>query len=159
MEEVVNNEYEDEREITPENEYEGVIHRDMTENEKETIRDTLDKVIEECPDDTSPVEMQDCVNDEVYDENQKNDEEKEENETTESESTTFGEGKGVNDERGGKYIALVEEAKKIQDQVKNLKMKNTIQLVILMHPLFQVTGFMIFLINIRKSSLNVQFFG
>ena len=103
--------------------------------------------------------MQECVNDEVYDENQKNDEEKEENETTESESTTFGEGKEVNDERGGKYIALVEEAKKIQDQVKNLKMKNTIQLVILMHPLFQVTGFMIFLINIRKSSLNVQFFG
>ena len=68
MEEVVNNEYEDEREITPENEYEGVIHRDMTENEKETIRDTLDKVIEECPDDTSPVDMEEGVNNEDDDE-------------------------------------------------------------------------------------------
>ena len=63
---------------------------------KETIQDTLDKVIEELPDDTSPVEMEECVNDKVYDKNEKNDEKKKENETTYSESTTFGEGKGVN---------------------------------------------------------------
>ena len=40
----------------------------------------------------------------------KNDEEKEENETAYYESTTFNEGKGVNNERGGEDVALVEEA-------------------------------------------------
>ena len=54
--------------------------------------------------------MEECVNDKVYDKNEKNDEEKERNETTDSESTTFGEDKGVNYERGGKDIALFEEA-------------------------------------------------
>ena len=36
--------------------------------------------------------MKECVNDIVYDENERNDEEKEENRTTDSESTTFDEG-------------------------------------------------------------------
>ena len=54
--------------------------------------------------------MEECVNDKVDDENEKNDEEKEENETTDSENTTIGEGKGVNDERGGQYLALAEDA-------------------------------------------------
>ena len=45
MEEGVNNEDNDKKEMTPENEYESVIHRYITENEKETNRDILDKVI------------------------------------------------------------------------------------------------------------------
>ena len=39
-----------------------------------------------------------------------NDEEKEDNETTDYERTTFDEGKGMNDERGGEAVALVKEA-------------------------------------------------
>ena len=70
----------------------------------------MDRVIEEFLDDTSPVEMEECINDKVYYENEKNDEEKEENETKYSERTTFGEGKGVNDERGDKVVSLVEES-------------------------------------------------
>ena len=38
------------RKKTAENENEGVIHRDITENEPETNWDVLKKVIEECPD-------------------------------------------------------------------------------------------------------------
>ena len=53
--------------------------------------------------------MEEFVNDKVYDENEKNDEEKEENETTDSERTKIDQGKGVNDERGGDYVALFEE--------------------------------------------------
>ena len=45
MEKGLNNEDEDEKEITSENEYEGVIHRDITDNIKENIQDILDKVI------------------------------------------------------------------------------------------------------------------
>ena len=71
MEEGVNNEDNDKKEITSENEYQGVIHRDIIEYEKETIWDTMDKVIEECPNATSPVDMEECVNDKVYDENEK----------------------------------------------------------------------------------------
>ena len=36
---------------------EGIIHRDIIENEKETNQDTVEKAIEEFPDDTSPVDM------------------------------------------------------------------------------------------------------
>ena len=70
----------------------------------------MDNIIYEFPDDISPVNMEECVNNKVYDKNEKNDGEKYENEKKDSESTTFDEGKGVNDERGGKYVALVEEA-------------------------------------------------
>ena len=72
MEGCLNDEYDDEKEKTADNVNEGVINRDITENEKETNQDTLKKLIEECPDDTSPVEMEDCVNDEVDDENKRN---------------------------------------------------------------------------------------
>ena len=41
----VNNEDDDEKEITSENEDGGVVHINITENEKETIRNTLNKVI------------------------------------------------------------------------------------------------------------------
>ena len=64
MEEGVKNEYGDGKEITAENEYEGEIHRYITENEKETNRYTLDKVIEGFPVYTSPVEMEEGVNNE-----------------------------------------------------------------------------------------------
>ena len=107
MEEYVNNEDDDEKEITEKNEYECVIHIDIIEYEKDTIRDTLDKVIEEFPDETFPVDIQECVTDKVDDGNEKNDEEKEENEKTDYESTTIGEVKVVKDERGGKYYSLV----------------------------------------------------
>ena len=62
MEKCVNNKEDDKKEITSENEDEGVIHRDITEYKKETNQDTLDKVIEESPDDTSPIDMEECVN-------------------------------------------------------------------------------------------------
>ena len=55
--------------------------------------------------------MKECVNDKVYEENEKNDEEKEENETTDSESTKMSEGKRVNNKRGGEDVDLVEEEK------------------------------------------------
>ena len=45
MEKCVNNEEDDKKEITAENEYEGVIHIFSTEYEKETNQDTLDKAI------------------------------------------------------------------------------------------------------------------
>ena len=48
--------------------------------------------MEEWPYDTSPVDMEECVNGKVYDDNEKSYEEKEENGTTDSEITTFGEG-------------------------------------------------------------------
>ena len=57
----------------------------------------MDKVIEGCPDDTSPFEMEEGVKDINDDKNEIYDEEKEENETTDYESTTIGEDKGVND--------------------------------------------------------------
>ena len=44
-EEGVNDKNDEKKEIISENGYEGVIHRDITENEKYTIQDTLDKVI------------------------------------------------------------------------------------------------------------------
>ena len=50
MEQGVNNEDADEKEITADNEDEGVIHKDITENEIETNWDALDKVIECCLD-------------------------------------------------------------------------------------------------------------
>ena len=59
------------------NEYEGEINREITDYKKETNQDALDKVIEECPDRISSVEMEECVNDKVYDKNETNDEEKE----------------------------------------------------------------------------------
>ena len=43
MEEGVNNKEDDEQET--QNEYEGLIHRDITDNERETNQDTWDKVI------------------------------------------------------------------------------------------------------------------
>ena len=52
--------------------------------------------MEEFPDDVSPVDMEECVNYKVHDENEKNDEEKEENETIDSESNKIDEGKVVN---------------------------------------------------------------
>ena len=41
----------------------GVIHRDITDNEKETNRDNLNNSIEKFPDDTAPAEMEECGND------------------------------------------------------------------------------------------------
>ena len=69
MQECVNNEDYDEKEKTVDNINEDVIHRDITENEKETNWVTLEKLIEEFPYDTSPVQMEEGVNDEVGDEN------------------------------------------------------------------------------------------
>ena len=48
MEEGVNNEDDDKKEITAENEDEGEIQKDITKYEKETNLDALDKVIEDC---------------------------------------------------------------------------------------------------------------
>ena len=48
--------------------HERVIHRNSTKNEKEIIQDTLDKVLEEYPDYTSPVDMEEGVNNEYDDE-------------------------------------------------------------------------------------------
>ena len=45
-----------------------IIHRVITEKGKETNRDTLDKVIEGYTDNTSPVEMEEGVNNEDDDE-------------------------------------------------------------------------------------------
>ena len=68
MEKCVNNEDDDKKEITTQNEDEGVIHRDITEYEKDTNRDTLNKVTEECSDETSPIKMEEGVNNEEDDE-------------------------------------------------------------------------------------------
>ena len=46
------------RKKTVENKNEGEINIDITEKEKCTNWDTLEKVIVECPDDTSPVQME-----------------------------------------------------------------------------------------------------
>ena len=40
-----------------------MIHRDITDNEKETNRDNLNNSIEKFPDDTAPAEMEECGND------------------------------------------------------------------------------------------------
>ena len=53
------------------NKNEGVIHIDITENKKETNRDTLNNLIEEFPDDTTSEEMEECLNDEDDDEQRK----------------------------------------------------------------------------------------
>ena len=57
---------------TTENKNEGVTHRDITENKRETNQDTLKKVTEELPDDKYPVGMEECVNDDLDDENKHN---------------------------------------------------------------------------------------
>ena len=57
MEECVNNEDDDEKKKA-ENINEGVIHRYITEKEKETNWDNLEKVIEELSYDTHPVDME-----------------------------------------------------------------------------------------------------
>ena len=56
MEKCLNNEDDADTEITSENEDECEIQRDITEYEKDTMRDNLDKLIGKCPDDTSPVD-------------------------------------------------------------------------------------------------------
>ena len=45
----------DETQKTSEKRKRGVIHRVITENQNEINRDTLDKLIEQFPDDTTPV--------------------------------------------------------------------------------------------------------
>ena len=62
MEEFVNNEDDEKKEIIANNEYEGVVHRDVTEDLK--TWDTLDKVIEECLDYISPIDIEKGVNNE-----------------------------------------------------------------------------------------------
>ena len=89
--------------------------------------------------------------DKVYDENKKNDEEKEINKTTDYKSTTFGEGIGLNNERGGENVDLFEEAERSSRPISEALNEKMIRLVNLMRPLVQVTGFMIFLINMKKS--------
>ena len=42
------------------NENEGVIHRDITENEIETNWDTLNRVTKEFPDNTPPIVIEEC---------------------------------------------------------------------------------------------------
>ena len=69
MEKCVDNEEDVKTEITAENEDEGVIHTVIIQYEKENNWDTLDKVIEECPDDTSPTYMEEVVNNKDDDEN------------------------------------------------------------------------------------------
>ena len=69
MEECVHNENNDEKET--ENEYEGVIQIYITQNEHETNQHTFDKVIEVCPYDTTPVEMEEGINNEEYHEKEK----------------------------------------------------------------------------------------
>ena len=64
MEEGVKNDVNDEKEITAENEDLGVINRYVIENEVETNQDILDKVLSEWPDDTSPIGMEEGVNNE-----------------------------------------------------------------------------------------------
>ena len=54
----------DKKQITPYRINKGVIHKYIEDNEKETNRDTSNKVIEEFPDDTTPYDMKECGNDE-----------------------------------------------------------------------------------------------
>ena len=49
------------------NNNEGVIHRYITDNKKETNWVIFIRVIEECPYKKTPAEMEECVNDEYYD--------------------------------------------------------------------------------------------
>ena len=70
MEKCVNNEDDEDKEKT-ENKNGGVIHRYITENEKETNRDTLEKLIEELLHYTTRSEMEKCVNNEDYNEKEK----------------------------------------------------------------------------------------
>ena len=42
-----------------------MIHRYMNENEKEKSWETLDNIMEECPDIASPDIMEDCGNDKL----------------------------------------------------------------------------------------------
>ena len=79
MEEVVNNEEYHEQNITAENKDEIVIHRDITQNEHKNNRDNFDKITEEFTEDTSPVDMEEYVNDKNYYDSGENDEGKEEN--------------------------------------------------------------------------------
>ena len=66
MEEGVNNEEDDKKEITADNEDEGVIHRDIKEYEKYTIWYTWNKLIEECPYKNYSVDMEGGINNEDY---------------------------------------------------------------------------------------------
>ena len=54
-----------------ENKKEGIIHRDIKDNEIETNWNIFKKVIEERPDDTISADMEECVNDEDDDEKEK----------------------------------------------------------------------------------------
>ena len=47
-----------------------MIHRKMNENETENNQDTFKQVIDEFPDDTLPVMMEDDLNEEIDDRNQ-----------------------------------------------------------------------------------------
>ena len=62
MQKCVNIKEDDKKEITAENKDEVLIHRVSTQYEKETNQDTLNKVIEEFPYDTSPIDMEEVVN-------------------------------------------------------------------------------------------------
>ena len=53
--------YYDEKKL--ENKNEGVIQRDITTNEIKNNQYTLNKVMESCIDETTPAEMEECVND------------------------------------------------------------------------------------------------
>ena len=64
MQECVSNEDDDKKEITADNEGEGVIHRDITDCENVNIWDTVGKVIQEFPDDTSSIDMKEGVENE-----------------------------------------------------------------------------------------------
>ena len=69
IEECVNIEEDYKKEKIEENEDKSVIYRDITDNQDKTNRDTFDNVIEERPDETSHVEMEEGVNDRKYDKN------------------------------------------------------------------------------------------
>ena len=47
-----------------------MIHRNMNKNENGTNQDNLEEVIDEWPDDTNPVVMEDFVNEELENRNQ-----------------------------------------------------------------------------------------
>ena len=53
-------------------ESEGVIHRDITENETERNMDTFEEVIYECPHDTSTNMMENNINENLNDNNKNN---------------------------------------------------------------------------------------
>ena len=53
---------EKEGEKTTKTENEGLIHRDITEKKKENNQDTLNKEIEESPNDIPQVVMEECEN-------------------------------------------------------------------------------------------------